>query len=192
MPEALAKTLEEDGILIKPYQEISAFLEQLEEEQKILFDRRSISIQLFKKIPDKAAIAGTNLVLAEKAIKNEVEIEHIRSAMVKDGVALTRLYRWLHATLETQGPTEFELSEKLAGFRAEQPDYFGESFAAIVGYRGNGAIVHYRPMPDTAATIQKEGLLLLDSGGQYLDGTTDITRTISLGTPTEEENAIIP
>ena len=107
--------------------------------------------------------------------------------MAKDGVALLRLYLWLEKQLASRTVSEFELAEKLANFRSQQSLYHGESFAAIVGYQGNGAIVHYRPMPDTSANIKKEGILLLDSGGQYEDGTTDITRTFALGKPSEEQ-----
>ena len=119
--------------------------------------------------------------------KNEVEIGHIRNVMVKDGVALVKAFRWLEHALDERPVSEYELASMLAQFRSDQLGYFGESFAAIVGYKSNGAIIHYRPMPETCAMIKKDGILLVDSGGQYQDGTTDITRTITLGEPTDEE-----
>jgi len=122
-----------------------------------------------------------------KAVKNEVEIAHFRNVMEKDAVALTKLFMWLDKTLDEQSVTEYDLAEKLASLRSEQKGYYGESFGAISGYAGNGAIVHYGPKKETAAEIKKEGILLLDSGGQYLDGTTDITRTVAMGPATAEQ-----
>ena len=116
-----------------------------------------------------------------------MEIEHFRKVMVKDGVALVKLYRWLEKAIEERPVPEIEVAEQLIEFRRAQGNYFGESFHAIVGYRGNGAIVHYRPEAGKCADIRPEGILLLDSGGQYLDGTTDITRTVALSVPTDEQ-----
>lgn len=107
--------------------------------------------------------------------------------MVKDGVALTHAYKWLEDTVKERGIKETEVAEKLAHFRSQQDGYFGESFSAIIGYKGNGAIVHYRAMEDTCKTIENEGMLLTDSGGQYVDGTTDITRTFCFSDPTSEQ-----
>ena len=107
--------------------------------------------------------------------------------MKKDAAALLKLFRWLEQSLLDREIPETEVAEKLDGFRRDQGQYHGESFAAIVGYNGNGAIVHYHALPDKCAMIKNEGMLLLDSGGQYTDGTTDITRTIAIGTPTAEQ-----
>jgi Xaa-Pro aminopeptidase len=107
--------------------------------------------------------------------------------MRRDGVALTRLYMWLEDVVKTRTVTEVEVAEKLDGFRREQGDYHGESFAAIVGYKANGAIVHYHPEPGNCAEIYNEGILLLDSGGQYTCGTTDITRTTVFGLANPEQ-----
>jgi Xaa-Pro aminopeptidase len=122
-----------------------------------------------------------------KAIKNETEIAHIREVMVKDGVALLKAFRWLEKTLDERPVSEYEMASMLAQYRSDQPLYFGESFAAIVGYQDNGAIMHYHPTPDNSSMIHKKGILLVDSGGQYQDGTTDITRTIALSEPTAEQ-----
>ena len=185
--DALKQSLNADGIIIKPYAKIIDFLPELASSNKIVVDNRSTSISLYEKIPGRNLILGQNVVQHLKAIKNPTEVSHIRKAMIKDGVALTKLYYWLEQELQQNPVTEYELAQKLAYFRSTQEGYHGESFAAIVGYNGNGAIVHYRPMSDTSASIIKEGILLLDSGGQYVDGTTDITRTIALGTPTKEQ-----
>jgi Xaa-Pro aminopeptidase len=117
-----------------------------------------------------------------KAVKSKNEITHIQKAMHKDGIALIRAFRWLESEIENEHTvSEFDFAEKCAFYRSQQTDYKGESFNAIVGYKGNGAIIHYHPTIEKAATIKKGGLLLVDSGGQYLDGTTDITRTIFIG-----------
>ncbi|MEO1514548.1 MAG: aminopeptidase P family protein [Bacteroidota bacterium] len=183
LDEDLQASLRADGVLVKQYNEIESFLQRLDE--KVLIDRSSINVQLFNCL--QQAVSGPNICSDLKAVKSTSEIEHIRQAMRKDGVALTRLFRWLEQELDKRTVSEFEVSEKLIDYRSQQEGYHGESFPAIVGYKGNGAIVHYRPMPDTSAQIHKEGILLLDSGGQYLDGTTDITRTIALSEPTEEQ-----
>lgn len=183
--DAIKQNLNNDGIILKPYDAIESFLEKL--EAPILVDDRSISVRLFQAIPEQQIIKGDNIPLLLKAIKNPTEISHLREAMRKDGVALTRFFRWLEKALQTRTVTEFEAGRKLHEFRAAQGNYFGESFTAIVGYNANGAIVHYRPEEDSSAEIKPEGILLLDSGGQYLEGTTDITRTVALGTPTEEQ-----
>ena len=146
-----------------------------------------LSFYHFELLAGKDLAEHGSPITAMKAVKNETEIAHYRQVMRKDGVALLRLFRWLEQELQSRGVTEVEVAEPLAQFRAQQPGYQGESFGAIVGYKGNGAIVHYRAMPDTCATLRQEGILLLDSGGQYLDGTTDITRTVALGPATDDQ-----
>lgn len=185
--EELKRKLNDDGVIVKEYDAIAYFLGSLTSEDKILIDPASTNQQLFDAIPKESIAEGKNLVVPEKAIKNETEIAHIREVMKRDAVALLRLYRWLEEEVEKRGVPEAELAEKLNEFRAEQDNYVGESFDAIVGFKGNGAIVHYKPEYATCADITNEGMLLLDSGGQYLDGTTDITRTTVFGTPTAEQ-----
>ena len=185
--EELTNTLAQDKIFLKPYVVIKTFLSNLHEEATVQYDKGTTNIQLFEAIQKGQAKAEKNIVQQLKAVKNPTEIAHTRRAMVKDGVALLRLYRWLEKTLAERSVPETEVAEVLANYRSQQKDYYGESFDAIVGYKGNGAIVHYRAEPDTCADIKTEGILLLDSGGQYLDGTTDITRTVSLGAATDEE-----
>lgn len=185
VPDHIKTSLNNDGVILKPYDAIESFLKKL--ETPILLDDRSTSVRLFQAIQEDQIIKGDNITLLLKAIKNATEITHLREAMRKDGVALLRFFRWLEQELKTRTLTEFEAGRKLDELRAAQGNYFGESFTAIVGYNANGAIVHYRPEGGSSAEIKPEGILLLDSGGQYLEGTTDITRTVALGTPTEEQ-----
>lgn len=132
-------------------------------------------------------IEHTSVIAPMKAIKNEAEIAGYRSAMRKDGVALVKFLRWLLPAVERGGQTEITIDQKLTGLRAEQPLYRDISFDTIAGYGAHGAIVHYEATPETDIPLEPRGLLLLDSGAQYQDGTTDITRTIALGPLTEEE-----
>ncbi len=182
--ETLASILKSDGVELHAYEAVNTFLGDLPSNKTIQIHSGSTNTSLYHSIAPAQIVAGANITMELKAIKNATELAHIENAMLKDGVALTRLYRWLDKTLEERSVPEAEVAEKLAGFRAQQGDYHGESFGAIVGYNSNGAIVHYSPTPETCANIKKEGILLLDSGGQYMDGTTDITRTTALGTPT--------
>jgi Xaa-Pro aminopeptidase len=181
----LFQKLKTDGVELHDYDSIEIFLKNLTDN--ILIDNASTSNQVYNSIEKGLIVKGKNIVQPLKAIKNKTEIRHIKNAMRKDGLALTKLFMWLEQTLETRSIPEVEVAEKLKGFRSEQEHYYGESFDAIVGYNGNGAIVHYRAEAATCANIEKNGILLLDSGGQYHDGTTDITRTIALGKPTAEQ-----
>ena len=125
-----------------------------------------------------------------KAVKNDAEQRGFRQAMIRDGVALVRFLRWLKPAVEAGGQTEMSVDQKLTALRAEQPLYQGLSFDTIAGYQAHGAIVHYEATPETDVPLKPEGLLLLDSGAQYMDGTTDITRTIALGPVTDEQRRI--
>ena len=187
LPEALKMTLNQEGIIIHPYGEMENFLNKLPAGQTIIIDLGSTSNQVFNAIPKESVREGDNIIAPLKAIKNPVEIQHCKNIMVRDGIALLRMFMWLEQTLEERLVPETEVAEKLIECRRALGNYVGESFDAIVGYNSNGAIVHYRPEPGICAEIQKKGILLVDTGGQYLDGTTDITRTIALGIPTKEQ-----
>ena len=187
VPAELAQALEGDGIGIIPYDSVATYLTTLPSDAKILTDVATTNVELANVLHKDACVKGDTIPLHLKAIKNTTEIAGIKRAMMKDGVALTRLYRWLEKELESRTVPEAELAERLAVFRAEQDGYKGESFAAIVGYKSNGAIIHYRPEYGSCADITADGILLLDSGGQYVDGTTDITRTTLLGGEATEE-----
>lgn len=179
---ALKKELKGDGIELFPYGEINNFLSNLHTGYTIRLNPDTTNANLFDAIPQECFIEEADTISTKlKAIKNKTEIKHIKEVMAKDAVALLKLFRWLEKELETREISEVEVSDQLIAFRKEGADYYGESFPAIVGYKGNGAIVHYRPMPGKCAFLKNEGVLLLDSGGQYHNGTTDITRTVALG-----------
>jgi Xaa-Pro aminopeptidase len=187
IPEGLKGTLDKAGVVVKPYNEVDSYLRSFSKEHTIMVDKSSCNVYLYNCINEENRLDIENLISPAKAIKNQVEAENIRLVMEKDGVALVRFYRWLEHTLPQRPIPETEVAMKLKEFRKQMGDYFGESFDAIVGYKANGAIVHYHAEPDTCAKIKSEGILLIDSGGQYLNGTTDITRTVALSTPTEQQ-----
>jgi len=176
-----------DDISIKPYKSVIRDLSDLNKSESILIDRSVTSVNLYNSISCNVVEDKTISTLM-KGIKNAVEIQHTREVMAKDGAAIAKTFYWLEQQLKNNiKVTEADVGDKLAENRSIMDDYVGESFPAIVGYKGNGAIIHYRAMHDTCKTLKKDGILLVDSGGQYLNGTTDITRTIALGTPSKEE-----
>lgn len=187
LAEKTINDLQEDAVIVKPYASFENFLADLPAKKNVLFDPASISIRLFDAIVERKRVRAPNLVQELKAVKNPTEIAGMEKAMLKDGVALLRLFRWLESEIQGKKITEFQVAEKLADLRKAQGEYVSESFPAIVGYNANAAIIHYRPQPSKCATIRPEGILLLDSGGQYLHGTTDITRTVALGPASDEQ-----
>lgn len=187
IPEQLKSKLNTDGIYIKPYHSILKELSELNESDTILIDRSATSVNLYNIINSKI-IEGKTISTLMKGLKNEVELRHTREVMAKDGAAIAKTFYWIEQQLKNEKKvSEADVSDRLAENRSQMEDYIGESFPAIVGYKGNGAIIHYRPLHDTCKTLKSDGILLVDSGGQYLNGTTDITRTIALGTPSKEE-----
>ena len=186
LSKELISKLKEDSINIHPYDSIMKFMNDLDEDSIVLYSNSDISMGLYRAINGKK-IAGDNYIRHTKGIKNQTEIANTRNAMEKDGVALTRLYMWIENTVKDRSIKETEVREKLHFLRSQQDLFIGDSFGAIVGYKGNGAIIHYSPQEETCANIENNGMLLIDSGGQYLDGTTDTTRTIHLGEPSDEE-----
>lgn len=174
-----------NNIITAPYNKVSEFLAQLPAQYNILIDPSKVNEFLYSSLSAECHhILHTSPITLMKAIKNSTEIEGFRSAMIKDGVALVKFFRWLEEHIPSGEVTEIVIAEKLLDFRSEQPLFVGESFGTIAGYNAHGAIVHYRATPESNATIRERGVLLIDSGGQYFDGTTDITRTILLGEPT--------
>lgn len=184
VPETLKAKLKAAGVSLKDYQAVGTALGIIPEKDTVFVDENNFSWS-FEPSMRASLIKGNSIIMPMMAIKNDTEIAHFRSVMVKDGIALTHFFNWLEKTIENKPLKETELAKKLSYFRSQQDLYKGDSFAAIVGYKSNGAIVHYHAEEATCATIENEGMLLIDSGGQYLDGTTDITRTICFGTPTE-------
>lgn len=184
---SLQTAMSEAGVVVEDYRAVEEALTGFPSSKRLAIDPAGLSFYHYELLGSKDLKELGSPVTAMKTVKNETEISHYRQVMRKDAVALLRLFRWLENELQQRGVAETEVATQLAQYRSEQAGYYGESFGAIVGYRGNGAIVHYRAEEGSCATIKPEGILLLDSGGQYLDGTTDITRTIALGTPTAEE-----
>ena len=185
--EELAGHLKEAGVSIHNYKETEQFLNHIK-VQNILLNPTRTNYAVYSAIcPDCRIIEGDSPVTLLKAIRNEREIAGIHAAMQRDGVALVKFLKWLEEAVPAGNETEISVDRKLHEFRAAQPLYMGESFDTIAGYKEHGAIVHYEATPETDMPLKPEGFLLLDSGAQYLDGTTDITRTIALGELTEEE-----
>lgn len=183
----LAVYFSANGISVHPYEEIGDYLNSFN-AHSILMNPAKTNYAIYSAIrPGCLIINGASPVALLKAIRNKQEIAGIHAAMQRDGVALVKFLKWLDEAVPAGKETEISVDKKLHTFRAAQPLYMGESFDTIAGYKEHGAIVHYEATPETDVTLKPEGFLLLDSGAQYLDGTTDITRTIALGPLTEEE-----
>ena len=190
LPPDLKNKLESEGIQIREYSGLIEYLQQLPDTAKVLVDADRTNQAIRKNIPALCKIIeGLSIPCRLKAIKTEGEINHIREAMRKDGVALVEFLHWLETTLGKIPVTEYTIAEKLTELRTKQAGFKGISFYPIVGYKEHGAIVHFHVSEDNALPVEKDGFLLFDSGGQYLDGTTDITRTISLSELTEQQKS---
>ena len=185
----IADDLKREGIMLADYSMLIPYLKRLPEGIRVLIDPKRTNVAICNALPENhvliEAISPANHL---KSIKNETEIKGFRSAVLKDGVALTQFYYWLEQQMKAgEKVTELSASAKLTELRAEQPLYIMDSFAAISSYGPHGAVVHYTPTPETDTELGTDNLYLLDSGGQYLDGTTDVTRTIALcKEPTEQ------
>ncbi len=185
--------LKSEGVGVAPYDEISKGLKDFF-EYNILLDPNEVNYALYKSAV-REIVEEESPVKRMKTVKNEREITGFRSAMLKDGIAMVKFLKWIDEWKENSSmaggqQTEISISERLEALRAEQPLYKGLSFDTIAGYQAHGAIVHYEATPETDIPLKPEGFLLLDSGAQYLDGTTDITRTIALGPLTEEQKRV--
>ncbi len=187
-PEVMAY-LKGEGVGVDAYENIQKGLKDYF-EYNILLDPDEVNYTLFNAVT-REVIEAESPVKQMKTIKNSTEIAGFRQAMLKDGIAMVKFLYWLDKQLaEGEALTEISVSEELASLRAEQTLFRGVSFDTIAGYEAHGAIVHYEATPESDVPLKPEGFLLLDSGGQYLDGTTDITRTIALGPVTEEQKRI--
>jgi Xaa-Pro aminopeptidase len=188
LSESDKKQLMADGVELQPYEMVERLLGELPAGTSILIDPRRNCYGLYKQLPAEVrVIQTTNPTTFFKAVKNETEIENTRQTMVKDGVALTRFFKWLEENLGKETITEISVADKVRDFRAEQEGFIGESFDTIAGYKAHGALPHYKATPESDVELKSDGLFLLDSGGQYTSGTTDITRVVSLGNLTEAE-----
>ena len=177
--------LQDNQVSLYKYNKVEKCLESYS-EYNILLDGDETSYYLWKTVKCQEIVAAGSPIPAMKAVKNKAEIEGYRSAMLKDGVAMVKFLKWLKPAVEAGGQTEISIDEKLTSLRAEQKLFRDISFDTIAGYAQHGAIVHYEATPETDVVLKPEGLILIDSGAQYQDGTTDITRTIALGAVSEE------
>lgn len=189
LDDALVAKLAADGIAIADYASITSTLEELGANDRLLLDNGRVVSAIAAAIPPGVArIEAANPSTAFKAVKSAAELEHIRDVMRRDGAALVRGFRRLEQRLAAgMTVTELDVDSLLHEERSAQPGWVGESFATIAGYQANGALPHYRATPESHSTLQAKGLLLVDSGGQYLGGTTDITRMLALGETTAEQ-----
>lgn len=188
--EDILNSFNGEVVEVKGYFEIDEFVKTIEKEEVVLVDNNKISYTILKNIPEGVkVVSAINPTTIFKAEKNEVEIENTRNAHIRDGVAVAKFMYWLKNNIGKIEITEISAAEKLTELRKEQGNFIEPSFASIAGYKENGAIVHYSATEESNKTLQPEGLFLLDSGGQYFDGTTDITRTFALGNITEEEKS---
>ncbi|QUB62974.1 aminopeptidase P family protein [Prevotella melaninogenica] len=186
LPEEVKAYLVSEHIDVQAYESVVEGL-RFYAGKSLLVDMSSTNYSLATAVPFNKVRSGVSPIASMKAVKNKVEQDGFRAAMLRDGVAVVKFLAWLKSTIEAGGQTEISLDERLTALRAEQPKFKGISFDTIVGYEAHGAIVHYEATPETDIPVQPHGLVLIDSGAQYLDGTTDITRTIALGELSEEQ-----
>ena len=187
VPELL-EGLKNDGVSVFGYDDIEKALSELVKGNSLLLAPGKVNQVLFDAVkPGIVIVEGPNPTTLMKAIKNETELANIQETMVLDGIALVKFFYWLEKHIGKEKITEISAAGKLLEFRKEQLVFKGLSFETIAGYAGHGAIVHYDPTPETDVELEPKGIFLLDSGGQYLSGTTDVTRTVALGVPNEEQ-----
>ena len=185
--DAMRKTLADEGVNVRGYDEIIPALKGLEPDVKVLADASKLTAALMNALEKAEIIRAENPSTMMKAIKNDVELDNLRRAHVKDGVAVTRLMYWLKQNVGKIPMTEISVSDKLLALRQAQEHFISPSFNTICAYRANAAMMHYSATPESDAKLEPRDLLLIDSGGQYLEGTTDITRTFALGPVTDEQ-----
>jgi Xaa-Pro aminopeptidase len=188
VPFRMAFDFDRIGIVILPYEDIETVISSLTPEATILISPATTSASIFSSIPEEMKIIEDFTIPGRlKAIKNKTETENLGKAMIKDGIALAKFFFWFEQVHGTMDLTELVLDEKLTGLRAEQEGFLGLSFSTIVAFNEHSALPHYSATTDSDSLIAHEGILLIDSGGQYMDGTTDITRTIAIGRPVKNQ-----
>ena len=189
LPDDVRNYLLEEAVSVEPYE---AVLDKVKgyKGRRLLMDPTSVNYNLVTAVDKTKRILGVSPIPMMKAVKNKTEQDGFRAAMLRDGIAMVKFLAWLKPAVEAGGQTEITLDEHLTALRAEQPLFKGISFDTIVGYEAHGAIVHYEATPETDIPVKPYGLVLIDSGAQYQDGTTDITRTIALGSLTEEQRRV--
>ena len=186
--EEICSNLEADGVKIYPYDAVYSYVQSISSDKKVLLPRANVNSRLVSNIPSEVTILDEpNLTLLPKAVKNKTEMENERIAHIKDGIAVTKFIHWLKKNVTRTTITELSAAEKLYQFRSEQEHFLGDSFDPIIAYGTHAAIVHYSATEATDIPLEARGMVLADTGGHYLEGTTDITRTIVLGPVTAKE-----
>lgn len=185
--DELIKKLEESDIIIKEYKAIYDDVKEIN-DKRVLLSKDAVNYNIYNNISkSNNFVFKRNITTDLKAIKNSTEQENMKNCFARDGVAMVKFMKWLEENVPSNGVTEISAQEKLSDFRSKEDYYKDDSFGSISGYQSNGAIIHYAASEETCKTLKAEGFYLIDSGGQYLDGTTDITRTIALGELTSEQ-----
>lgn len=179
--------LEADGIELKEYNEVHQFLKELSSNDTVMYDNNMTNASLYNAVSKTIKIEEPNITSMLKAIKNKIEVENLKKCQISDGIAMVRFIKWLKSSVGKEKIDEISASDKLEQLRREDRLCVGLSFDTIAGYKAHAAMMHYKATPEAKWELKKEGFLLVDSGGQYFNGTTDITRTIALGKLTEEE-----
>lgn len=183
----LRQALEADGVEFRPYLQLYRDITQLPADSRVLVDPQKLNYAILKGIPAGAQlIEHANPTVGPKSVKNPTECDNERLAHIRDGVALTRFMKWLHDHVGKESITEISAAEKLEQFRGQMEHYLGPSFEPIMGYGPHGAIIHYSATPETDTALEPHGFLLSDTGGHYLEGSTDVTRTFVLGPLTQD------
>lgn len=186
--EEIRSNLEADGVKIYPYDDVYSYVQSISSDKKVLLSRANVNSRLVSNIPSEVTILDEpNLTLLPKAVKNKTEMENERIAHIKDGIAVTKFIHWLKKNVTRTTIAELSAAEKLYQFRSEQEHFLGDSFDPIIAYGTHAAIVHYSATEATDIPLEARGMVLADTGGHYLEGTTDITRTIVLGPVTAKE-----
>ena len=186
--DSLREALAADGVSLRPYGEIGAWTASRPEGCRVMMDLNAVNSAICRSLPDECVLLDRPVpTRLPKAVKNPVEVANFRAAHVKDGVAVTRLMYWLKKNIGKVPMDELSVADRLEEFRREQPDYLGPSFHPIIAYGPHGAIVHYGATAESNVPVEPHSFLLADTGGHYLEGTTDITRTFAMGPLTEEE-----
>ena len=187
LTKEIAENLKQQGVTLADYHKIFEYVANLPAQTTVLVTGSKINRRLLQTIPANCSVVDVpSPADLMKSKKNEIELKGFRNAMLKDGLALVKFYMWMEKAVPAGEVTEVTIEEKLCEYRSQQPLYFGESFNTIAGYKGNGAIVHYHATPENNLKVEPEGLMLIDSGAQFMDGTTDITRTLAVGPLTEQ------
>lgn len=183
VPEVVLQYLQVSQVEIQPYAQIAKVLNNLSPDDRLLVDPQAVTVGVVGATPAKLCLAPNPSTLL-KACKSQSELEHVRQTMVHDGAALCEFFAWFEKTIAERAITELEIDEQITAARARQPHFVSPSFGTIAAFGPNGAMPHYQATKQSYAQITGSGLLLIDSGGQYLGGTTDITRVVPVGTPT--------